>query len=585
MAEPHLTLWFERTGPERYRNSGERTNRPAGSSGCLIRAGRLISIGRAGSHTDDGGTEEMHAVIGRSVGNMAVAAAVALPERIQHRGMITACIICATLLQSLDQTIANVALPYMQGSFSASYDEITWVLTTYITAAAIMTAPVGWLAARFGRKRLFIVCIVCFTITSMLCGAAQTLEQIVAFRLLQGISSAALVPLSQAILFDIYPIERRGFAMAVWGMGVMIGPILGPTLGGYLTETYNWRYVFYINLPFGLLATFGLLLFMRETEEEVHLRFDWLGFVVLSTGIGALQMMLDRGNNQDWFTSSEIMVEAVLAGLGIYLFLVHMAWAPRPLIRPVLFRDVNFSVGLVLMFSVGTLLVSSIALMAPWLQTLANYPVATAGLLMAPRGIGNLFTIVLCGRLVSRVDPRLLVAIGLVMQCWSFWAMTGWTPDVSAHELVITIAVQGAGLGLVFTSLQVLAFATLAPSLRTEGAALFSLGRNIGAAIGVSVTTSLLAHNAQALHEVIGGSVNPFNRALQALASAREWIDPTSRHGAMLLDQIVNHQAQIIAYVDDYVLMIVTTMPSLLLLLLMRRPRAGPVAGVGQASE
>jgi DHA2 family multidrug resistance protein len=516
---------------------------------------------------------------------MTVAAAVALPERAQHRGMITACIICATLLQSLDQTIANVALPYMQGSFSASYDEITWVLTTYITAAAIMTAPVGWLAARFGRKRLFVVCIVGFTITSMLCGAAQSLEQIVMFRLLQGISSAALVPLSQAILFDIYPVERRGFAMAVWGMGVMIGPILGPTLGGYLTEMYNWRYVFYINLPFGVLATLGLLLFMHESEGESHLRFDWLGFVVLGTGIGALQMMLDRGNNQDWFTSREIIIEAVLAGLCIYLFLVHMAWAPRPLIRPELFRDVNFSIGLVLMFAIGTLLVSSIALMAPWLQTLGSYPVSAAGLLMAPRGIGTMIAIMLGGRVLTRFDPRWLAALGLVLQCWSFWAMTSWTPDVSSHEIVITIAVQGAGMGLVFTQLQVLAFATLAPGLRTEGAALFSLGRNIGAAIGVSVTTSLLAHNAQALHEMIGASINPFNRALQALGAARDWIDPATRHGATLLDQIVNHQAQIIAYINDYVLMIFTTLPSLLLLLFMRRPRRGTVTEAVQSSE
>jgi DHA2 family multidrug resistance protein len=516
---------------------------------------------------------------------MAVAGAAMLQESTPHRGMITACIICATLLQSLDQTIANVALPYMQGSFSASYDEITWVLTTYITAAAIMTAPVGWLAARFGRKRLFVVCIIGFTITSMLCGAAQSLQQIVLFRLMQGVCSAALVPLSQAILFDIYPVERRGFAMAVWGMGVMIGPIMGPTLGGYLTETYNWRYVFYINLPFGILAALGVMLFMHEAEGEHRLRFDWLGFFVLSTGIGALQMMLDRGNKLDWFTSQEIVVEAVLAGLGIYLFLVHMAWAPRPLIRPVLFRDVNFSAGLVLMFAVGTILVSSIALMAPWLQTLGNYPVATAGLLMAPRGIGNLVTIVLCGRLVTWVDSRWLVAIGLVLQCWSFWVMTGWTPDVSETELIITIAIQGAGLGLVFTPLQVLAFATLAPSLRTEGAALFSLGRNIGAAIGVSVTTSLLAHNAQVLHEVIGASVNPFNRALQALSATHDAIDPTSRYGAAMLDQMVNHQAQIIAYINDYVLMIFTTMPALLLLLVMRGPRQRAAPKVIQASE
>jgi MFS transporter, DHA2 family, multidrug resistance protein len=516
---------------------------------------------------------------------MAVADSLTLPQRAPHRGMITACIICATLLQSLDQTIANVALPYMQGTFSASYDEITWVLTTYITAAAIMTAPVGWLAARFGRKRLFVTCIIGFTIASMLCGAAQTLEQIVAFRLLQGVCSAALVPLSQAILFDIYPIERRGFAMAVWGMGVMIGPILGPTLGGYLTEMYNWRFVFYINLPFGVLATLGLLVFMPETGSEGPLRFDWLGFAVLSVGIGALQLMLDRGNTQDWFTSTEIIVEAVLAALGIYLFLVHMAWAPRPLIRPILFRDVNFSAGLVLMFAVGTLLVSSIALMAPWLQTLGNYPVATAGLLMAPRGIGNFATIMLCGRLATRVDSRYLVAFGLLLQCWSFWVMTGWTPDVDTRELVVTIAVQGAGLGLVFTPLQVLAFATLAPSLRTEGAALFSLARNIGAAIGVSVATSLLVHNAQALHEVIGASVNPFNRALQALGSANQWLDPATKHGAAMLDQMVNHQAQIIAYINDYVLMIFTTLPALLLLFLMQRPRHAPPSEAVQPSE
>ena len=500
-------------------------------------------------------------------------AAAAHLERTPHRGMITACIIGATLLQSLDQTIANVALPYMQGSFSASYDEITWVLTSYITAAAIMTAPVGWLADRFGRKRLFVVCIVCFTITSMLCGAAQSLQQIVLFRLLQGLCSAGLVPLSQAILFDIYPLERRGFAMAVWGMGVMIGPILGPTLGGYLTETYNWRYVFYINLPFGVLATLGLIAFMPDAPPQHRLRFDWLGFAVLATGIGALQMMLDRGQDRDWFASREIIVEAVLAGLGIYLFLVHMAWAPRPLIRPILFKDVNFTVGLVMMFAVGTILVSSIALMAPWLQLLGNYPVATAGLLLAPRGLGNLATIVLAGRLIMRVDARLMVGAGLLLECWSFWTMTGWTPDVSEHDLIMAIIVQGAGLGLVFTPLQVLAFATLAPSLRTEGAALFSLARNIGAAIGVSVTSSLLAHNAQALHEQIGSAVNPFNRALQSLGAVRHMIDPASARGAAVLDGIINHQAQIIAYVDDYVLMILTTLPALLLLLLMRRPR------------
>lgn len=483
--------------------------------------------------------------------------------------MITVSAIGATLLQSLDQTIANVALPYMQGSFSASYDEITWVLTSYITAAAIMTAPVGWLATRFGRKPLFIVCILGFTVASMLCGAAQSLAQIVGFRLLQGMFSAALVPLSQATLLDIYPHERRGFAMAIWGMGVMIGPIMGPTLGGFLTEHYNWRWVFYINVPFGVLAAAGLLIFLPGTREKGASRFDWLGFAVLSTGIGALQLMLDRGQVLDWFSSREIVIECLLAGLGFYLFTVHLFSARQPLLRPVLFRDMNFLSGLVMMFAVGTLLVSSLALMTPWLQVLSNYPVETAGLIMAPRGLGNFTAIMISGHLATRVDPRYLAGTGLVLLCLSFYIMTGWTPDVSQRDIVLTIVLQGFGLGLVFMPLQVLAFATLAPALRTEGAALFALLRNIGAAIGVSVTSTVLARNTQALHEVIGAAVTPFNRALAAVGA----FNPHTHHGVALLDQVVNQQAQVIAYANDYVLLICTTLPAALLLLVMRKPR------------
>jgi MFS transporter, DHA2 family, multidrug resistance protein len=493
-------------------------------------------------------------------------------DNVPHRGMITICAIGATLLQSLDQTIANVALPYMQGSFSSSYDEITWVLTSYITAAAILTAPVGWMAVRFGRKPLYVGCIIGFTIASMLCGAAQTLDQIIGFRLLQGMFSAALVPLSQATLLDIYPPARRGFAMAVWGMGVMIGPIMGPTLGGFLTEHYNWRWVFYINLPFGILAAVGLILFLPTTLGVNRLRFDWFGFTVLSLGIGSFQLVLDRGQVLDWFYSTEIIIETVIAGLGIYLFLVHMMSAKQPLIRPALFRDLNFSSGLLLMFAMGTLLVSSLALMTPWLQTLSDYPVETAGLIMAPRGLGNLTAIILAGRLSMRIDPRLLVGAGLLLICTSFWIMTGWTPAVSEHDIIVAIMIQGAGMGLVFTPLQVIAFATLPATMRTEGASLFSLVRNIGAAIGVSVTSMMLARNTQAMHEVIGSSVTPFNRALAAVG----FYDPATRQGVALLDATVNHQAQIVAYANDYMMLICTTLPALLLLLLMRRPGGIP---------
>src|SRR5262245_8352100 len=350
-------------------------------------------------------------------------------EVVRHRAMITACTIGATVLQLLDQTIANVALPFMQGSFSSSFDEITWVLTSYITASAIMTAPVGWMAARFGRKPLYVVCILGFTIASMLCGAAQSLEQIIAFRILQGAFGAALVPLSQATLLDIYPPERRGFAMAIWGVGVMLGPIMGPTVGGWLTETYSWRFVFYINLPFGLAAAIGLMLFLPRSRGQSPLRFDWLGFSVLAIAIGGFQLMLDRGQSQDWFSSTEIVVEAVAAALGFYLFMVHMVSAQQPLIRPALFKDVNFAAGVLMMFMVGIFMVSSLALMTPWLQVLSHYPVEAAGLIMAPRGFGSLVTTVLTGRLSSRIDARLLVGVGLLMLSYTYWRMTQWTPD------------------------------------------------------------------------------------------------------------------------------------------------------------
>ena len=499
--------------------------------------------------------------------------AVASQERVPHRLIITLCTVGATLMQALDQTIANVALPYMQGSLSATYDEITWVLTSYITAAAIMTAPVGWLASRFGRKYLFITCLVGFTVTSMMCGAAQSLTQMVVFRLLQGVFGAALVPLSQSTMMDIYPVEQRGKAMAIWGVGVMVGPILGPTLGGYLTEMYNWRYVFYINLPFGILATLGLVFFMPRSFGNFNLRFDWIGFGVLSLGIGGLQMMLDRGQDQDWFTSTEVIVEAVLGALGIYLFVVHMITAKKPFIPVVLFKDRNFSAGLVLMFATGTILVSSSSLMAPWLQNLANYPVETAGLIMAPRGIGTMTAMLTGGRLSSKIDPRKLMAFGILMLAWSMWDMTRWTPDVSQWTIIVTIMIQGAGLGFVFLPLQVLAFATLPPQYRTDGASLFSLFRNIGAAIGVSVTSALLAHNTQVLHKSIGASVTPFNRALQGGGMLSQAWNPMHAHGAAVMDQIVNQQAEITAYIDDYWMMIFTTLPSIVLLFLMRRPR------------
>jgi len=371
--------------------------------------------------------------------------------------------------------------------------------------------------------------------------------------------------------------------MAIWGMGVMVGPILGPTLGGYLTELYNWRWVFFVNLPFGILATAGMAAFLPRTEPGKGMKFDWLGFGVLALGIGAFQLMLDRGETKDWFGSTEIIIEAALAGLGFYLFIVHMLMAEKPFLTPRVFKDRNLSAGLVVMFAVGMVILASSALMAPYLQTLGNYPVATAGLVMAPRGIGTMVSMMISGRLAARVDPRLLMALGVLMLLWSLYAATGWTPDIGAKQLILTLMVQGAALGFVFIPLQVVAFATLPPAMRTDGASLLSLFRNVGSAIGVSITSSQLAHNIQVVHSELGAFVNPFNRALQGGGTVSRILDPRTYAGARVLDGMINTQAQIISYIDDYKLMIWTTLPTLLLLVIMRRPGAPKVAAGAEA--
>lgn len=490
---------------------------------------------------------------------------------VPNRTLITVCAMAATLMQALDGTIANVALPYMQGGLSATADQVTWVLTSYIVAAAIMTSPVGAFAARHGRKRIFLISVAGFTAASLLCGAAQSLEQMVLFRVLQGAFGAALVPLSQATMLDIYPPAKRGSAMAVWGMGVMLGPILGPTLGGWLTEYYNWRWVFYVNLPVGVLAFAGLSIFLHEDRPAQARSFDWFGFGVFSLGIGALQLMLDRGQREDWFQSTEILIETGVAVLGLWLFLVHLFTAKRPFIPPRIFRDRNFLSGLMMMFVVGVILFSTSALLAPYLQTLGGYPVFDAGLLMAPRGVGTMMAMMVAGRLADRVDPRALMLFGVCVIGWTLWDMTTWTPDLDRHHLMLVTAGQGFGLGFIFIPLQVIAFATLSPDLRTDGTALTSLVRNIGSAIGISVTIAVLEHDSQVLHAEIGSLVTPLNRMLGLPGVAQHW-DPATAGGAALLNAEITRQAQVMAYANDFYLLFLLCVPTALLVMMMRRP-------------
>jgi len=487
-----------------------------------------------------------------------------------HRAAITVCVILATIMQALDTTIANIALPYIQGSVSASQDQINWVLTSYIVAAAIMTPPTGFLAGRFGRKRLFLVAVAGFTVASMLCGMAQSLEQIVLFRILQGMFGAALVPLSQSVLLDVYPKERQGFAMALWGIAVMVGPVLGPVLGGWLTESYTWRWVFYINLPIGALTLLGITTFLPETARKAGEKLDWFGFGTLSLAIGALQVLLDRGEQLDWFASGEIWIEAILAAAAFYLFLAHTFTADKPFVRPALFRDRNFAAGTLFIFIVGITYLASLALLTPYLQNLMNYPIVTAGLVMGPRGIGTMGAMLIVGRLVGRVDTRVLLAVGLGLTAWSLYEMTGWTPDVSQTTIIANGVIQGAGLGFLFVPLSTVTLGTLPPEQRTEGAGLYNLARNIGSSVGISVVTSLLTQNTQANHADIVQHVTAVNRAFESPTIAQFW-NPATDGGRAALDAMITLQAQIIAYIDDFKLMMIVTLAAIPLLIAFKK--------------
>ena len=501
---------------------------------------------------------------------------------VANRGAITASIMLATFMQGVDTTIANVALPHMQGSFSAAQDQISWVVTSYIVAAAIMTPLTGWLAGRFGIKWVFFISVAGFTVASVLCGVATSLAQMVIYRLLQGICGAALVPLSQSVLLQINPPHRHAQAMSVWGMGVILGPIIGPALGGWLTDQYNWRWVFFINVPAGVLAAAGILIFIRETRHGRREGFDFFGFATLSLAIGALQMLLDRGELKDWFGSPEICVEAAISGLAIYLFIVHTATATdRSFLNRDLLKDTNCIVGTVMMFLVGIPLYGTMTLLPTMLQDLMNYPVMTTGLVTAPRGIGTMVAMFLVARLIGRVDIRLVILTGLLVTAVAMWEMTGFSLYMGMSPIIVTGVMQGFGLGFVFTPLSTVTFSTLPRQLLTQGTAIFSLMRNIGGSVGIAIVEALLAENTQVVHSRLIEHLRPDNPLAQSqLASPYSLTDPS---GIAALNAMATRQAAMVAYIDNFKLMMIMVIAGVPLVLLLRRPRA--VARAAVAAE
>lgn len=485
----------------------------------------------------------------------------------RRRGLITLTVMMATIMHALDGTIANVALPSIQGSLSATQEQVSWVVTSYIVASAILTPFAGFCATRFGLRRTLATCVIGFTIVSMMCGAAQSLDQLVLFRALQGGFGAALVPVSQAIMMDTYPREEQGKAMAMWGVGTMVGPILGPSLGGWLTDEFTWRWVFYVNLPVGLLCAFGVLALVRDPAHDRRRPFDMLGFAFLAIAIGSFQLMLDRGQQLDWFDSLEIIIETLVAGVAFAMFLIHMLTDAHPFLSRDLFRDRNLSVGLVFTALAGLVLIVTATLMPPFLQQLKGYPVFTTGIVLAPRGAGMMVAMMITARLIGRFDARWLIAAGLLLCALSLYDMTLFNLDVSESHIVWNGVLLGFGLGLVFPPLTTLTFATLPPRLRTEGAAINALMRNLGASIGIAVLVSLLARNTQVNRAELVGQLTPYSAGWPF---GRVMPGPDSQMLAVW-DAEINRQAAMIGYLNDFRVMTICTLVVIPLLFLMRK--------------
>ena len=488
---------------------------------------------------------------------------------VKHRGLLTVALMLGTIMQVLDTTIANVALPHMAAALGAAQDEITWVLTSYIVAAAIATPLTGWLSDRMGQKRLFILAVMGFTGASVLCGIATSLDEMVLFRIAQGLCGAVIAPLAQSTMLNINPRERMGQAMAIYGAGIMVGPIIGPTLGGWLTESFDWRWVFLVNLPVGILA--GTMLFFYMPESEVkRRRFDFFGFGMLALGVGALQLLLDRGAGNGWFESLETWVEFGLVISGVWVFITHSLTAEQPFIDLKIFKDMNFTLGSLFMFIVGITLFSGLALLPPLLQNLMGYPVILTGVVMAPRGVATMASMIVVGRLSGKVDARVLMLFGIALMAYSLYAMTGFTLQMDAWPVIITGMIQGFGMGFLFVPLTTLAFATIAPKFRADGTSMFSLVRNMGQGVGISLVIAVLSSSMQVNHEELGDRLTATSGAVMNQVPSLL----TGAPGVIAqISGLVTQQAAMLSYLDDFVLMMWLSISAVPLILLLRGPK------------
>lgn len=500
-----------------------------------------------------------------------------------NKWLITITVMLPTIMEIVDTSVANVALPHMQGSLNAGTDEVTWVLTSYLVSNAVVLPMTGWLARMFGRKRFLITCITLFTLASFLCGAAPNLASLIFFRILQGAAGGALIPTSQAILMETFPPREQGMAMAIFGVGAMFGPIVGPALGGWITDNLNWRWIFYINFPIGVIAVAMASYFIFDPPylKRRKMPVDYWGLGLLTVGLGALQVVLDKGQQEDWFNSSFIIFFSVVAILSLLLLVYVELTHEHPIVNLRLFRNVSFSAGNFVMFMVGFCLYSSIMLIPLFLQALMGYDATLAGMVLAPGGVATLITMPFVGAFIQRGDGRKVVLAGLLIGAFSMFMMQGFTLEASYWDFVWPRVVLGVGLAMIFVPLTTVTLSTISREEMGNATGVFNLLRNVGGSVGIAIAATLLSRYSQYYQNILVGHVNPYNPNLQAKMAGLKNAVMARGSDAVTAEKLslaalygaVQRQAGMLAYNRIFWVVGLAFLVIIPLLLLLKKPR------------